>query len=297
MPTEAAPTEGPPKWKYGSGEPLRNKLTLGATETDRANKLMEGLFKMAGEKDPVERKAHAQRLLHSIAILEETMDKPMHAVAMNTREKRAYQNNRDEVDSQIEVSKQEVVAAKGKLLEARAKRRRQEEYDALAAVALEVPSRDASKAGIAELQEELLRLQADTDKVDEKFGLRKRQFQLLIHKAHDIRLILKADGELGDAEEAPEQTPTALAAAAAAAASAAAAAAVSTRHRTNSDDRRPAMYAGEVGASEDTPATDAVSDDKASASDKNDAAGSTDTPASGDAVAEDADDTAAMDTT
>ena len=106
-----------------------------------------------------------------------------------------------------------------------------------------------------------------------------------------------ADGELGDAEEAPEQTPTALAAAAAAAASAAAAAAVSTRHRTNSDDRRPAMYAGEVGASEDTPATDAVSDDKASASDKNDAAGSTDTPASGDAVAEDADDTAAMDTT
>lgn len=139
--------------------------------TATPNRLLEDLFSMVHAKEPAERDELLQRVLHSIAALEQTLDKPVHAVAMNAREKASYQTKQDEVDLRIEASKQEVVSAKSTLDDARAKRRRQEEYDVLAAVALELPSRSESAANIDALQADLLRLQAEAKELDDKVSV------------------------------------------------------------------------------------------------------------------------------
>eukprot|EP00037_Helgoeca_nana_P011719 m.105354 g.105354 ORF g.105354 m.105354 type:complete len:250 (-) comp21009_c0_seq1:168-917(-) len=227
------------KRKFGEGEPLRNRLTLGDKETTKTNKLMEDLFSLAHAKEAGDKDVLLQRLQHSIAALEQTLDKPMHAVRMNAREKASYQDKRESIDLKIEASKQEVVAAKLTLVDAQAKRRRQEAYDELAAVALELPSREVSTTSITELKADLERVQAETDALDSKFELRKRQFKLLIYKVHDIRSILKADGELEDEEE-----DVAAGAEAEAEAVPDCETTVESNQSNAADDRRPAMYGG-----------------------------------------------------
>lgn len=129
---------------------------------------MEDLFSLAHAKEAGDKDVLLQRLQHSIAALEQTLDKPMHAVRMNAREKASYQDKRESIDLKIEASKQEVVAAKLTLVDAQAKRRRQEAYDELAAVALELPSREVSTTSITELKADLVRVQAETDALDSK---------------------------------------------------------------------------------------------------------------------------------
>ena len=122
---------------------------------------MEDMLLLVAATDPAERDSLLHKLLHATASLEAMLDKPTHAVAMNAREKLGYEKQLVEMGRKIEQSELAVATAKERLGNARAKRRRQEEYDSLAAVALKEPSRAESTAAIAATEADLERLRTD----------------------------------------------------------------------------------------------------------------------------------------
>jgi len=131
---------------------------------------MEDLLLLAASTDADERNSLLHKLLHATAALEATLDKPTHAVAMNAREKAGYEAQLAEMGRRIEASERAVVAAKERLGDARAKRRRQEEYDGLAAVALKEPSRPESTSAITTIESDLVRLRAELVALENKVG-------------------------------------------------------------------------------------------------------------------------------
>eukprot|EP00041_Stephanoeca_diplocostata_P016368 m.322030 g.322030 ORF g.322030 m.322030 type:complete len:236 (+) comp20345_c0_seq1:205-912(+) len=190
----ALDTQAPPL--LGQGDAFRNRLLLGDAETRKLNKIIEDTFKLLQSTNSEERDVLLLRLKNAIRAVELNVIKTEHVVKMHSVETQNYQEKGKAVASKIEQSREDVITAKQNLREARAHRAQQEEYDALAGVILTLPSRETSLTSIAELKAELQQLQAESDALDHKYEMRKKNFQLLLHTVHDIKQLLKADGEL-----------------------------------------------------------------------------------------------------
>lgn len=180
------------------------RLTLGETETRRLTSVLRETLRLASaEGGSIDAKALEEGFAlarTSLSLLEHAFDKAGAVVSMNEAELASYAELQSGIEQSIARTQEDIAASKLQLEEARRVKRNKQEYDMVASKVEALPSRAETAKKIAQVQSELEALEATRRASDEKLELRRRQFALLMHAAHDLQQTLEdadADHDAG----------------------------------------------------------------------------------------------------
>jgi hypothetical protein len=96
-------------------------------------------------------------------------------------------------EEEIERVKKEIARLEAELETERVNRRHREEYNNLCSLIFSLPSRAVSLAHIQALNEELETLSQQVSTTTSKFDFRSKQFQILLHAAHQLQFALEEE--------------------------------------------------------------------------------------------------------
>jgi len=171
----------------------------GTGDDRRLNMLLKTLIKWCNtEEDQQTCELTYQRMLTQLANIEWNMTKSRMAAAMNTAELENYSAVHQRVEQGIVSAKAEIEETKAELVEAKRIRKNRMEYDALAKVIMTHPDRCTSETRLETVKAELKMLQEKEIRFDEKLGVRKNDFHVLIDSIHQLQDLVNADEELTD---------------------------------------------------------------------------------------------------
>ena len=161
-----------------------------------------------GASGEEEREKHRESFLKELALYEFTMGRVAAVTSANTREMASYSAARGEVDEAVSRAEADIRALRDDLDAARQDRRHKEEYETLRRLCVQLPSRSDTQAACADLETQIAALTKESDEASSKLDLRKKQFALLLHAAHELRDELEEDDAagVGGGEAIPMET-------------------------------------------------------------------------------------------
>jgi THO complex subunit 7 len=102
------------------------------------------------------------------------------------REAKNYQKSFGETENEINVVKQDIVSLKQELEKQKVIRKNKEEYDAIAKLINELPSRETLQKELDKVSKELSLIESESAVVNSKLDLRTKQFQLLLYSINEL---------------------------------------------------------------------------------------------------------------
>ncbi len=111
---------------------------------------------------------------------------------MYEQESEHFRREEKRTEESTQQAQKDIIELRLRLKEARLVRNRKEEIEALAVQVQQEPSRTQTKTEIEALQKDMAILKEQRALLDEKFDLRKRQFQLLMHAIAELNSELNA---------------------------------------------------------------------------------------------------------
>ncbi|VDD96419.1 unnamed protein product [Enterobius vermicularis] len=147
------------------------KLTAdgdGAGDDKRFVTFISHLFKITRERDPAQIHNHVLWLKETLDAAEITMEKQVLLAAMNDKHIEEYRHLAEEIDKSVKESYERMREAKKDLLVAKGVRRNKEQYELLAGMIQQIPSREESTAKLIALKDELEELHERQRKLEYK---------------------------------------------------------------------------------------------------------------------------------
>uniref|UniRef100_A0A0N5AJU9 THO complex subunit 7 homolog n=1 Tax=Syphacia muris TaxID=451379 RepID=A0A0N5AJU9_9BILA len=167
-------------------ECIVRKLTAdgdGAGDDRRFITLINLLFKVTRERDPAQLQNHIQLLKETLNAAETTMKKQAILAGMNNRQIEEYKCMAEEIDKSVKESYERMKDAKKDLLVAKGVRKNKEQYELLADMIEQIPSREESQTKLSALKDELGDLHEKQRKLETKLTERRNYL-------HSISIIL-----------------------------------------------------------------------------------------------------------
>jgi len=137
-------------------------------------------------------------MLTQLASIEWNMTKSRAVNTMNICEQDNYNKLHDQVEQGIVQARQEIEETKAELVEAKRIRKNRMEYDALAKIIQNHPTREESQNRLEQVSQELSQLSERETELEEKLELRKKQFHLLVSTLHQMQDLLAEDEDFNN---------------------------------------------------------------------------------------------------
>ncbi|XP_017892183.1 THO complex subunit 7 homolog [Ceratina calcarata] len=172
-------------------EVIRRRLLIdgdGTGDDRRINILLKSFIKWANNPD-VDNTLH-ERMLSQLSQCEFAQRKSRLVSNMSQEELKSYENLSKEIEIQIEEAKKDIETTKAELQDAKRVRKNRIEYDVLAKVINEQPDRVETNLKLATLREELGKLKEKSEQLEQKLGMRRKQFHVLISSIHSLQGML-----------------------------------------------------------------------------------------------------------
>eukprot|EP00897_Mesotaenium_endlicherianum_P006770 jgi/Mesen1/6120/ME000311S05208 len=134
-------------------------------------------------------------LLQELATFELPLSKTQAVIDANRREQESFHVLQQELDSQIIQAQGDIAQLKVQLDGARAERRHLEDCENRRRMISAQPGRRHTEAAIAELEEELVALEAANLAGLRQLDLRKKQFSLLMHLVEELQSTVEDDDD------------------------------------------------------------------------------------------------------
>ena len=178
-------------------EILRTRLMIEGEGSDyrRLNLLMRSFMKwcLNEEQTPEESESAYNQILFTLSQCEFAMEKIKLTVDMYEREKQNYQRLSSEIERRREEAEREIVTYQDQLVDAREVRRNRQEYDALAKIINKYPNRRETMKEIEALEQSLLDLSQNKERLSLKVEERRKEFCLLVHSVNELQALLQDD--------------------------------------------------------------------------------------------------------
>eukprot|EP01134_Creolimax_fragrantissima_P000278 CFRG0278T1 len=136
------------------------------------------------------RELQKEKLLNSLGNINYDVLRASKTLAMNEREMRYYRDFTVKIEKEIAQTNSDILELRKQLREENIIRRNKLEYDVLAGMTQEHPSRQKTMKNIEDLQKEIDLLNAESTELDLKLNLRKKQFHALLLAIKGIRTSL-----------------------------------------------------------------------------------------------------------
>lgn len=185
---------------------IKRKLLFdadGMGDDRRINLMMKTFFQWMTATSGPDRDLNLQRLFIMLNDAELAMKKSTAVREMNIKEFSNYENLKEQLDSQINQSRDEIIAVKSELVNAKHTQRNRVEYEQVAAKIDQYPTRSDSKAKLEAILTEITELESKKESIIKKLDERKNQFTELIKVVQQINTSLAED----ESEEGPVEGP------------------------------------------------------------------------------------------
>ncbi len=180
-------------------EVIRRKLLIdgdGGTDDRRISTLIKHYVKWCTlDPNSEEGSILSQKIEQQLQLCEFTMEKTNSMYYMNKKEQENYEKLNKRIENEISDGYSKISDCKSELTQAKRIRRNRQEYDTLAKVIQEHPSRTDTLDKLADLDKELASLKESKASLDEKLDLRRKQFHVLVSAIHQMQSILNDDDQ------------------------------------------------------------------------------------------------------
>ncbi|XP_018027336.1 THO complex subunit 7 homolog [Hyalella azteca] len=181
----------------GDEEIIRRRLLIDGDGTGDARmiaKFTRSFIKWCFSEDgPQESQAQYERLLTSLASIEQSSIKWDNILNMNSLQLEHYEELKNVTTDAVVDAEEALNAAKQELAKAREVRNNGLQYHALAKLIQEHPSRSPTAERLTKLSASLSKLKSARDQLDEKLLLRKKQLHVLFTALHQLQATLDSD--------------------------------------------------------------------------------------------------------
>lgn len=148
---------------------------------------MKLFIKFCNTNTPVESRALFDRMLVQLTQCEFSVKKSQFSTYMNSIELDSYEETCHSIKKQIDNIKIQIQAALSDLRKAKIVRRNKMEYDLLAKVINSQPDRKKTLRRLKDLQNELYELEENSQKLERKLDMRRKQFYVLMSSASMLK--------------------------------------------------------------------------------------------------------------
>ncbi|XP_043483660.1 THO complex subunit 7 homolog [Leptopilina heterotoma] len=181
-------------------EVIRRRLLIdgdGTGDDRRINVLLKSFIKWVNSSD-ADNILH-ERMLSQLAQCEFAQKKSRFVSNMSQEELRNYESLSNQIQVEIEEAKKDIEKTKIGLEEAKRVRKNRIEYDVLAKVINEQPDRVQTNSKLNTLRDELGCLKENSEQLERKLEMRRKQFHVLISSIHSLQGMLdEVDEEIMD---------------------------------------------------------------------------------------------------
>ncbi|XP_055920129.1 THO complex subunit 7 homolog [Eupeodes corollae] len=160
----------------------------GTGDDRRLNILLKTFIKWCNTTDSQENQIFYDRLMAQLAQCSFVASKSEHTLKMINEELKNYESLSNNIESGIEIAKEDIETCKLNLMYARKVRKNREEYDSLARVINNEPDRANSEKELEALRGELASLQNKSKKLDRKLVTRQNKFKVLMQSIREMEL-------------------------------------------------------------------------------------------------------------
>ncbi|XP_055839650.1 THO complex protein 7-like [Episyrphus balteatus] len=160
----------------------------GTGDDRRLNILLKTFIKWCNTTDSQENQIFYDRLMAQLAQCSFVAAKSEHTLKMINEELKNYESLSNNIESGIEIAKEDIETCKLNLMYARKVRKNREEYDSLAKIINNEPDRANSEKELEALRGELASLQNKTKKLDRKLISRQNKFKVLMQSIREMEL-------------------------------------------------------------------------------------------------------------
>uniref|UniRef100_A0A2P2I2U6 THO complex subunit 7 homolog n=1 Tax=Hirondellea gigas TaxID=1518452 RepID=A0A2P2I2U6_9CRUS len=197
----------------GDEEIIRRRLLIDGEGTGDARmmtKFTKSLVKWCfSEDNPEESQLQYERLLTSLASVEQSATKWDNILQMNSLQIQHYEEIKTETVGAVTDAQSELEGAKAELSKAREFKNHSLQYHALAKLIQEHPPRSPTAHKLENLSSSLEKCKASRNELDDKLNLRKKQLHVLFTALQQLQTSLAADQakETEDQEDLEVITP------------------------------------------------------------------------------------------
>lgn len=160
----------------------------GTGDDRRLNILLKTFIKWCNTTDSQENQIFYDRLMAQLAQCSFVAAKSEHTLKMINEELKNYEALSQNIESGIEIAKEDIETCKLNLMYAKKVRKNREEYDALAKIINEEPDRAKSQKELETLQTELDALQNKSKKLDKKLISRQNKLKVLMQSIREMEM-------------------------------------------------------------------------------------------------------------
>ncbi|XP_071123549.1 THO complex subunit 7 homolog isoform X3 [Mytilus edulis] len=183
---------------------FRRRLLIegdGGGDDKRIASLLKTFFHWASESETKEEN-HAQyeRMMKDLALCDCAAGKCLNVFKMNLKEQSNYEKLSKEIEQKISEATEKISECKNELQQAKRIRKNRQEYDALAKVIQQHPDRQETTKQLQVIDKEVTSLEEKKKSLEQKLGMRRKQFHVLIAAIHELQQILDAD-EIDDIKD------------------------------------------------------------------------------------------------
>jgi len=173
---------------------IRKRLLMdgeGSGEEKRVVNLLKTFVKWI--REPAADDATFQRMVAVIAQCEMTVDK-LHVVKqMNEQEAKNYAKLHQEIEGEITAGKERIEKYQQQLSRAKQIKSHKQQYDAIAQIIKQYPSKDETTSSISRTEKEIEELKRKKIYFEEEVQKRKRQFEVLVYSIQQLQCELSQD--------------------------------------------------------------------------------------------------------
>ncbi|KAF2365795.1 THO complex subunit 7/Mft1 [Trinorchestia longiramus] len=191
----------------GDEEIIRRRLLIDGDGTGDARmiaKFTRSFIKWCfSEEGPQESQAQYERLLTSLASIEQSAIKWDNILNMNALQLEHYDELRQTTSTAVEDAEVALCSAKEELMHAKEVRNHGLQYHALAKLIQEHPPRTPTADRLTKLGTSLAKLKSQRDQLDEKLLLRKKQLHVLFTALHQLQSALDSEEDKPACEDPP----------------------------------------------------------------------------------------------
>uniref|UniRef100_A0A1B6M5F0 THO complex subunit 7 homolog n=1 Tax=Graphocephala atropunctata TaxID=36148 RepID=A0A1B6M5F0_9HEMI len=181
---------------------IRRKLLIdgdGTGDDRRLNVLLKTFIKWTNTKDsPIDSLTMQDRMFSQLTQCEYAFTKSRMVAKMSSSELQNYENLSKQISFDIEKSKQDIEGTKDEFQKAKTVRKNRVEYGVLANVINEQPDRKQTDEKLTQLKKELQSLEEQSNQLDSKLELRRKQFHVLIASIHQLQALLESGDRPAD---------------------------------------------------------------------------------------------------
>uniref|UniRef100_A0A1B6FLV3 THO complex subunit 7 homolog n=1 Tax=Cuerna arida TaxID=1464854 RepID=A0A1B6FLV3_9HEMI len=181
---------------------IRRRLLIdgdGTGDDRRLNMLLKTFIKWSNTNDsPSDSVVMQERMFSQLTQCEYAFTKSRMVAKMSSAELQNYENLSKQISLEIEKSKQDIEGTKEEFQHAKTIRKNRVEYGVLANIINEQPDRKQTDEKLTQLKKELQSLEEQSNQLDSKLELRRKQFHVLIASIHQLQALLETGEKSAD---------------------------------------------------------------------------------------------------